>query len=275
MIFPLFDRNPTRRIPWLTLLLIVVNLGIAWNAHTLSDKETLDLVYEYGLVPQRLSLMESGKPLNIRKQFEAPQGALPVVYETSLATDRWSVYRSLLTTMFLHGGWLHVLSNMWMLWIFGNNIEDRLGHLVFAGFYLTGGIVASYCQWAIDPASQTPIVGASGAVAALLGGYAVTYPQAKVKSILFVGFPLLLDLPAVLVIAVWFALQLLNGVLPLFGQGLPADPVAYWAHIGGCVSGVLLIPILSIGASPPEADWRSESEAMLEPINAPEQSRRE
>ncbi|MEM8865686.1 MAG: rhomboid family intramembrane serine protease [Planctomycetota bacterium] len=259
MLFPLFDRQPTTRFPILTILLIVVNLGIAFWSTTLPDKETLDLVYERGLVPERLTSVDSGKPLPIVRDLGDDR-----IYRTTLNTEPTAVYSSLLTMMFLHGGWLHVITNMWMLWVFGNNIEDRLGHFTFAAFYLLGGLAAGYLQWAIDPTSQTPVVGASGAVWAVLGGYAVTYPKAKVLTLVFVGVPFLLNLPALLVIAIYFAIDLAMGILML--QGMPAQPIAHWAHVGGCVAGVVLLPLLGIGTSPPDSDWRGEADAMLQPI---------
>ncbi|MEM6329077.1 MAG: rhomboid family intramembrane serine protease [Planctomycetota bacterium] len=257
MLFPLFDRNPTRRVPWLTLLLIVVNVGVHAWASGLSQREQLDLVYERGLVPKRMTEVGSGKPLDIQ------QNVGNQVFKTRLETGRGSVYAAMVTMMFLHGSWLHLLPNMWMLWIFGNNIEDRLGRLVFAGFYLTGGILACYSQWLIDPQGMTPVIGASGAVWALLGGYAVTYPKAKVYCLLFIGIPLLLNLPALVVIGVYFVVDLVNGLVQL--QNAVAAPIAYWAHLGGCVAGAMLMPILSIGAPPADADWRSEEDALRDP----------
>lgn len=258
MPFPLFDRNPTARFPVLTILLIAANLGVAFWMHGLPAKQQLDLVYQHGLVPQRLSQMDSGKPVEIRRKIDNQ------VYKATLTTDRGSVYGSLLTMMFLHGGWFHVIPNMWMLWIFGNNVEDRLGRLVFVGFYLAGGILASYCQWLIDPASDVPVVGASGAVWAVLGGYAVTFPTAKVFSILFIGIPLLLDLPALLVIGLYFLVDLVLG-LQMF-QGGVGQQIAHGAHVGGCVAGAILMPVLGMGAPPPGSEWRSETEEMLEPL---------
>lgn len=255
--FPLFDRQPTTRFPLLTIALIVSNLAIAWWSTQLPEQEALDLVFEHGLVPKRFSEIDSGQPLPI--VAEVQEG---VFYKTQLSTDPAPVYRSLVTMMFLHGGWLHVVVNMWMLWVFGNNVEDRLGHFVFACFYLAGGVLSGCCQWAIDPASETPVVGASGAVWAVLAGYAVTYPKAKILTLVFVGIPLFFNLPALLVIAVCFAGDLVMGLLMLNGQ--LAQPIAHWAHVGGAVSGVIMMPLLSLGTAPPEADWRSEAEAMLE-----------
>ncbi|MEM6798860.1 MAG: rhomboid family intramembrane serine protease [Planctomycetota bacterium] len=261
MPFPLFDRNPTSRVPWLTILLILVNVGVTIWTQGLSPKQQFDLVCERGMVPERLTQIGSGKPVDIQKPFDGR------VFKTRVETDRGSVYSAMITTLFLHGGWLHLIMNMWMLWIFGNNVEDRLGHLVFAAFYLMGGVIATYCHWAIDPSSTTPMIGASGAVWALLGGYAVTYPRAKVFCLVFVGIPLLLNVPAVLVIGLYFVIDLISGLAQL--QGGIGEQIAHWAHVGGCVAGVVLMPLLAIGAPPPDADWRTEAGAMLDPDAQP------
>src|SRR6185436_4142400 len=162
------------------------------------------------------------------------------------------------TMMFLHGGWIHLLSNMWTLWIFGPNIEDRLGRIVFPIFYALGGVVAMLAFWLSDPGGHMPVIGASGAVAAVLGAYAVTFPTAKVRTFVFFILFTIIDLPALVLLGLWFLLQLVSGVMGLWGVAM--EPVAFWAHIGGFVAGMILMPLLSLGASPPGTDWRKESE---------------
>jgi membrane associated rhomboid family serine protease len=181
------------------------------------------------------------------------------VAQVRLPSDAAAVYPTLLTTMFLHGGWLHLLSNMWILWIFGNNIEDRLGHFIYVAYYLIGGLAASFCHYFTDMQSDMPVVGASGAVAVVLGGYAITYPWAKVRTVVFVGLIMILDIPALVWLGIWFVTQ---NVIPAFLtlNQVVRDPVAYWAHIGGFLAGIALMPLFAIGASPPEADWRKEAE---------------
>jgi membrane associated rhomboid family serine protease len=145
----------------------------------------------------------------------------------------------MLASMFLHGGWLHLLGNMLFLWIFGNNVEDRLGSIPYALFYLAGGIVAALGQVAIDPQSHTPLVGASGAIAAALGAYIVLFPGARILSLVFLGFFYqLLEVPAVIILGFWFVLQLLNGVAAL-GAETAQGGVAFFAHIGGFVFGLI------------------------------------
>jgi membrane associated rhomboid family serine protease len=150
---------------------------------------------------------------------------------------------------------------MWMLWIFGNNIEDRLGHVMFVCFYLLGGLVATFSQWFYSPHETLPLIGASGAVAAVLGGYAITYPWARVRTLVLLGIPLLFDLPALVVLGFWFILQMASAVMLFLGG--PPQPVAFWAHIGGFAAGIVLMPFLALGASPPGTDWRKEADDMF------------
>ena len=178
-----------------------------------------------------------------------------------LTAEPGEVYLTFLTTMFLHGGWGHLLMNMWMLWIFGNNIEDRLGHLMYIVFYLLGGVLATLVFWASDPEGFMPVIGASGAVAAVLGAYAVTFPTAKVRTFVFLIMFTIIDLPALVVLGLWFALQLVSGLIGMWGVAL--EPVAFWSHIGGFVAGMILMPLFTLGASPPGKDWRKEAEQMF------------
>jgi membrane associated rhomboid family serine protease len=146
----------------------------------------------------------------------------------------------LVTSQFLHGGWLHILGNMLYLWIFGNNIEDRLGRVWFLLFYLAGGVAAALAQVAIDPTSDVPMIGASGAIAATLGAYLVLYPRARITSLVFLGFFYqLIDVPALVVLAFWFILQLVDGLASL-GVASSGGGVAFFAHIGGFVFGALI-----------------------------------
>ena len=263
MLFPLYDRNPHHRFPWVTLLLIGLNVFFFWQSVNRGERGFIETVYEHGFVPQRLTRLGEEKPVVIDQEIKDQQGN-PARLTAQLSTDPNEVYPTLVTMMFLHGGWLHLISNMWMLWVFGNNIEDRLGRFIFVIFYLLSGLVAVFSQWAIDPMSTQPVIGASGAVAGVLGAYLITFPSAKVRTLLFLGFPLLLDLPAFLVLGAWFLLQ---GIAGVQGLGAPVNvnvSVAFWAHIGGLIAGILLMPLLGIGASPPGEDWRSESREMFE-----------
>jgi membrane associated rhomboid family serine protease len=262
MLFPLYDLNPHERFPWFTLLLIAANIGVTGWMYTHSEREQSELALRYGFVPARLSQIGKGKPIVAPVLALDPRTGQPVKIDVvALSTAPADVYLTFLTTMFLHGGWLHVITNMWMLWIFGNNIEDRLGHLTFMAFYAIGGMLATLCYWLSDPAGLLPVVGASGAVAAVLGGYAVTYPMAKVRTLIFFLFVLIVDLPALVLLGLWFVMQVVSGMMGLFDVVL--EPVAFWAHVGGFVAGMVLMPLFTIGASPPGSDWRKESEELF------------
>lgn len=259
MLFPLYDRNPHARLPIVTIGLIVANVFCFWLSVQHGPEGFVRTVYERGFIPQRLTRLDDPQP--VVAQQELPGNQVLVV---QLSTDSKEVYPTLFTMMFMHGGLFHLISNMWMLWVFGDNVEDRLGRLVYPFFYVVGGLLAVLAHWAIDPMSTQPVIGASGAVAAVLGAYAVTFPWAKVRTLIFLGIPLLLDLPAMLVLGAWFLLQTIAGVQ---GLGAPADveaSVAFWAHIGGFVAGVVLMPLLTVGAQPPDQDWRTESREMFE-----------
>ncbi len=262
--FPLYDLNPHRRFPLLTILIIAANVAVMLWVTSLGAQRAELVDYRYGFVPQRVSQLGSNQPLvvqipELNRQGQAIPGRLRPL---QLSTRPVDVYVTFFTMMFLHGGWLHVALNMWMLWIFGNNIEDRLGPLMYLGYYLLGGLIGTVCQWAIDPTSTTAVIGASGAVATVLGGYALSYPKAKVRTlIVLVIVPVIFDLPALLVLGIWFATQMVAGVHML--RGLVDAPVAFWAHIGGFVAGIVLLPLFTLGTSPPENDWRKETEELF------------
>ncbi len=263
--FPLYDLNPHRRFPWFTLLLIAANTLVMIWMTSLTPNEANQVAFSFGFIPKRVTELSHGRPMlasipQVDRRGQEIPGAAPI--EVQLSGKPGAVYATLFTTMFLHGGWLHLVSNMWMLWIFGNNIEDRLGHLMYVCFYLVGGLIASLTHWATDPSSTMPVIGASGAVAAVLGGYAVTYPWAKVRTLIFVGLIFIVDIPALAWLGIWFVLQnLVPGILSL--NGIETERVAFWAHIGGFVAGMILMPFLALGAPPPGTDWRQEADEMF------------
>ena len=221
---PLRDANPTRRTPIVTLVLIAACF--------------VGFAYELGV------LASSGEPGLDR--FFMQYGLVPADLTASLSGGRWlsAPVLAILTHQFLHGGWLHLLGNMLFLWIFGNNIEDRLGRVVFLCFYLLGGVVAGLTQVAIARDSTEPLIGASGAIAATLGAYLVLYPRARILSLVFLGFFYqLIEVPALLVLGFWFVLQLIDGVASL-GASNAQGGVAFFAHIGGFVAGALVAAVL-------------------------------
>ncbi len=225
---PLRDANPTRGTPFVTIALIVSSfVAFGW---------------ELGL------LASGGSPA--LEAFVTSWAIVPadLVAAWSSGTDTARESLTLVTSQFLHGSWVHILSNLLYLWIFGNNIEDRLGRLAFLGFYLLGGIAAGLTQVAIDPTSDVPMIGASGAIAATLGAYLVLYPRARITSLVFLGFFYqLIDVPAIIVLAFWIVLQLIDGVASL-GVGGAGGGVAFFAHIGGFAFGLVVAGIVRLAS---------------------------
>jgi membrane associated rhomboid family serine protease len=245
MLLPFHDDNPTRGTPWATYTIIAINLlAFLWLLQLPAPRQQ-ELFFTSGFVPARLTNLDNPRPIPIAGQ---PGLALAPM-------DRQQVLWSLVTCMFLHGGWLHLIGNMWFLWIFGDNVEDRLGGIVFLIFYLVGGILASLCHWMIvrgSPAATMPVVGASGAVATILGAYAISWPWARIHTLVFLFiFITVIDLPALLVLGVWFLGQLLS--IAAADQEL-VNNVAWWAHIGGFVSGMIAMPLLSNLLGVPHGD---------------------
>ena len=217
---PLRDANPTRRTPVVTLALIGACFVIfAYELGRLGTGGTSALdafATEWGIVPAELTAAWAS------------------------GTNLGGEALTLITSQFLHGGWLHLLGNMLFLWIFGNNVEDRLGRIRFLAFYLVGGAVAGLTQVAIDPDSAIPTIGASGAIAATLGAYLLLFPRARITSLVFLGFFYqLIDVPAVVVLVFWFLLQLIDGIASL-GVTDASGGVAFFAHIGGFVFGAVV-----------------------------------
>jgi len=202
----------------------------------------LQATAHFGFVPKRIQQLSDPNLVVHVVVGQDPQRRplfLPV------EADQAGILTSLLTTMFLHAGWWHLLGNMWFLWIFGNNVEDRLGHVLFLLFYLLGGLIATGCHWAFEPYSEFRVIGASGAVAAVLGAYAVTFPHARVRCLIFIViFITLIDVPAILVLGVWIVGQILSALNALGRVNLTGG-VAWWAHVGGFAAGALLMPTLA------------------------------
>ncbi len=211
---PIRDINPTRRFPLVTVILIVLNVIVFVFELMLPSESMLDsFAYTWGLVPYEL-----------------------------MQLDPWAII-TVFTSMFLHGGFMHLASNMLYLWIFGDNIEFALGSFRFIIFYLLCGIGAALGQVLINPSSTVPMIGASGAVSGVLGAYLLLYPRAEVETLVFLGyFVRLIRLPALVVLGLWIFLQLSSGLLSL---GMEATGgVAFFAHIGGFLSGLALVVLL-------------------------------
>ncbi|MFH1011362.1 MAG: rhomboid family intramembrane serine protease [bacterium] len=214
---PIRAENPTRRKPILTVALIAVNIVVFIYQTTLGSDRAVDFVMAYGAIPAVLAFDFHALP------------ALPQSWIT------------LITSMFVHAGLLHLAGNMLYLWIFGNNIEDYLGRFRFILFYLISGIAAALTHAIVFSDSLAPMVGASGAISGILGAYLVTYPKARVVVLVwFLLFLRFVRIPAILVLGLWFLLQLHGGFGSLVGQ---EEGIAFFAHIGGFVAGILLVQI--------------------------------
>jgi membrane associated rhomboid family serine protease len=206
---PLRDVIPSRTTPGVTLTLIGINVVFYLFGLLLTDRGRDALLIAFGLIPAYFSLT------------------------------------NVFTSMFLHAGIAHLAGNMLFLWIFGDNVEDRMGHARFLGFYLTCGIAATLAQVALNPNSLVPMVGASGAIAGVMGAYLVLYPRSRIL-MLFPFPPILFELPALLFLVMWFLVQFLNGIsqLPIFEQNALTGGVAFWAHVIGFVAGLVLVVFL-------------------------------
>jgi len=223
-VIPLRDTIPSRTAPVVTLALIAANV-LVFLHETALGPHLPQFIEHYGLVPYVFVHWSDrfGNPLD-------PARFLP-----------------LFTSMFWHGGWGHLIGNMLYLWIFGDNVEDRLGHGRFLLFYVGCGLAAALTQVALSPDSTLPTVGASGAIAGVLGAYLISFPRSRVLTLVFVW---LIEIPAVAYLAIWFVLQLLSGVASL-GQPDGMGGVAWWAHIGGFVAGIVGVAVFSPPARPP------------------------
>jgi membrane associated rhomboid family serine protease len=245
---PLRDANPTARTPFLTLAIIAANVAafLLWQP-------TFEGGEEGAFEQQTFFWCQAAIPFEVAEQTSlarsGPEGATAIAesYDVSAADGRGlqdylagecgdkSWLASIVVAMFLHGGWLHIAGNMLFLWVFGNNVEDRLGRVVFPVFYLLGGLAAFALHFAFDTGSAIPTLGASGAISAVLGAYIVLYPRARVLTLVF---RVIVELPAIVVLGGWFVLQLFSGVGQL-GTDVSVG-VAYWAHIGGFVFGLVV-----------------------------------
>jgi membrane associated rhomboid family serine protease len=247
-LLPIKDNIPTRRFPVVTVVLIVINVAMFfgfqhahWNGNgfQVSERNTV----EYAFIPYELT--HPGKKcgeLGGRVVCEKQKGALDAE-NVKPGDDQPSAWLTVLFAMFMHGGLLHIGGNMLFLWIFGNNVEDSMGRLKFVVFYLLGGLAATLLQTVVGPNSQVPNLGASGAIAAVLGGYALLYPRARVATLIFIIFFItVLELPALVVLGGWFLLQVLDASNASGGAG---GGVAYFAHIGGFLFGLLVIKLFA------------------------------
>jgi membrane associated rhomboid family serine protease len=230
---PYHDENATQRAPYITFALIGTNvlvwLLIQGAGSTLALARS---VCELGLIPGELTgMLRPGTP------FPMGEGLVCL-------TDPGRQITNVFTSMFLHGSWMHLIGNMWFLWIFGNNIEDSMGHARFVVFYLVCGVAAALLQVVVSPASAIPMVGASGAISGVMGAYLILYPRVRVWTLVPIGFFFTsIGLPAWTMLLYWMAIQFLGGLVGILGE--ERGGVAFWAHIGGFVAGVVLIKLFA------------------------------
>jgi membrane associated rhomboid family serine protease len=228
-VLPLSDINPTRRVPYFTYALIAINVLVFLWELGFSERELTRIFIDYSVVP-------------------------------SLVTQKFSTDTLLdfVRSMFFHGGWAHLLGNMLYLWIFGDNIEDRLGRLLYLVLYFTSGVVAALAQVFIDPNSEIPLVGASGAIAGVLGSYAVMFPGVRVRGLIFLGiFSQIAEFPALVVLGFWFVMQLFSGLVSLGAPVAVSGGVAFFAHVGGFITGAVLTWVfMSMVPQPPPEERR-------------------
>ncbi|WP_456433456.1 rhomboid family intramembrane serine protease [Thermosulfuriphilus sp.] len=220
---PLRDNIPSRRFPAANYLLISLNVAFFVYELSLGDNALEALIQTYGLIPARFNYIRQVDPL---------------------AFDAWLL--PLFSSMFLHAGWFHLIGNMWMLYIFGDNVEDRLGHGRYLAFYLLCGLGAAFAQLTAHPFSSLPMVGASGAISGVMGGYLMLFPRARVLTLVPIFFFFtIVEIPAFVFLVLWFLIQFLSGTFALLLPGELRGGVAWWAHIGGFVTGAVLIFFLA------------------------------
>lgn len=235
--FPIRDTIPSRRTPVVTLGLIIANVLIFLYQLALPPRRLETLFYLFGIVPLR---------------YTHPEWAQWVGFP---ADSYWPF----LTSMFLHGGWLHLITNMWTLWIFGDNVEDRMGPWRFLLFYIGCGILSGVVHLVTNASSPLPTIGASGAIAGVLGAYFLLFPLARVICIFPILFyPLFLQLPAFIYLLIWFSMQFFSGTLSLLNAG-QAGGIAWWAHIGGFAVGMIFYRFFLDRDDPRRARRRRET----------------
>lgn len=231
---PLSDDNPTLHTPFMTYAILgaIVGTWILVQGGGIDPARLAATVCDYGMVPGELT-------------HQAPLGAgVPIGPNMSCVVDNYAInILTPITSMFLHGGWMHLLGNCLFFWVFGNNVEDSMGHVRFLVFYLLCGLAAAGAHVLLDPGSPVPTVGASGAISGVMGAYLLLYPHVRVKMLIpIVIYPLIVHMRAWIVLLWWFGVQVLSGLPQLMSlRREVSGGVAVWAHVGGFVAGVVLI----------------------------------
>jgi membrane associated rhomboid family serine protease len=244
-VIPLRDANPTKRFPVVTLALIAANVAVflLWQPSFGTQLEQQTFYFCHAEIPWEVShqenLAQGGLEARVALDADLVPGAgVDVQTLVRVECPHKSWWLAIFVAMFLHGGWFHIAGNMLFLWIFGNNVEDRLGYVVYPLFYVLGGLAASGLQLAFAPDSTIPSLGASGAIGGILGAYIVLFPRARVLTLIIFFFITVVEIPAGVLLAIWFVLQLFSGVGQLGAE--VGGGVAYWAHVGGFAFGALV-----------------------------------
>ena|SRR5579864_1314785 len=207
--FPLRDTQPSYSRPLITVLIIILNVVVFLHEISLDEYSRNYFIAHYGLIPARFH------------------------------------FSAILTSMFMHGGWMHIIGNMWFLWIFGDNVEDAFGHLKYLVFYLVCGIAAAFTQVLFSPGSRLPMVGASGAIAGVMGAYLIKFPRSRIVTLVFIFiFITTIEVPAGLMLAYWFIIQFFSGVGTIGYSHVSQGGTAFFAHIGGFITGMILVGVM-------------------------------
>jgi membrane associated rhomboid family serine protease len=246
-VFPIKDNIPTDRFPVVTVALIAINVIVFLGFQKVKGFSAVDdsIVVKWGAIPYELT--HWGKHCALAAtaagQQVACEGQAGVVGQAPSQPPTWI---TMFSAMFMHGGFLHIAGNMLFLWIFGNNVEDSMGRVKFVAFYLLGGLAALWGQVLFSPGSDVPTIGASGAIAGVLGGYILLYPRARVLTLVFIiFFVTVIELPAVFMLGIWFLEQIYFGAADLSSPTGGGGGVAYWAHIGGFAFGLAAIKLFA------------------------------
>jgi membrane associated rhomboid family serine protease len=244
--FPIRDDNPHFMTPWVTFGIVAANVLTWVLVQGMGAEQALaGSICRFGLIPGELL------------QIVPPGTRLPLGPQSVCVLSDSSGWHTTVTSMFMHGGWMHIIGNMWFLWIFGNNVEDAMGHGRFVVFYLLCGLAAAAFQVVADPGSPIPMVGASGAIGGVMGAYILLYPRVHVHMLfIIVVYVTTFAVPAYLMLGYWFLVQLLSGWASIGSQG---GGVAFWAHVGGFVAGAFLVFIFrdkDLLAKHPYHGWR-------------------
>jgi membrane associated rhomboid family serine protease len=260
-LLPLRDENPTRHLPIVTLAIIALNVAafLLWQPTFGSPQEQQTFFFCHAEIPWEVSHQEDlgdgggDARREIEEQLDTDGDRFQEEYERECGEKSW--WQSIFVAMFLHGSWLHIGGNMLFLWVFGNNVEDKLRPPTFILFYLAAGLAAAGAQLIVDLDSVIPNLGASGAISGVLGGYIVMFPRRRVLTLVIFFFITFVYLPAFVVLGLWFVFQLLSGVGSLGQDVNVGGGIAFWAHIGGFVFGLvmalLFFPKERLGARPP------------------------